>query len=129
VQIQKDESEVDLSLPSQFEHTPATLRVLQDERLLIYHYSFEDPSLLYIIDIDSGVMTPMSVDDVPYFSSQNQNRMLTTSPLTLSSLNSVLITIATLLLGALLIWFKGVNDKKGSENGFGAVISQAQSGR
>ncbi|GJJ72880.1 hypothetical protein EMPS_05238 [Entomortierella parvispora] len=116
VSIQQDLSKVDLTMPSQFQHTQATLRFL-DQYTLIYHYSCNDPSLLYFIDIGSGQVVSQWVDGIPFFSSENQNRMLTTNSLTLSSVASVFVTLAALFLGLYLIWIQEAKERKWTRRG------------
>lgn len=75
-----------------------------NDGFLIYYSGWLAPTSLFSINTNSGETKSLIIENIPTFSGRNPNRMMTTQPLTLPTLESVLITAAALLLGLILIW-------------------------
>ena len=86
-----------------YEPGPVPSLVAISDQFFIFDGSGGVPRLYYSID-GNGYMDNYTLGDIPLFSSNNMNPGLTSSPLTLSDVTSVMMSIAALLLALLLIW-------------------------
>ena len=80
---------------------------------MIYHDNSLDPNSFFFIDLVTARMGPMAIGGVSNFSGNNPNRFMvpTSFPMTLPTWNSLVITLAALILGLFLIRGQDVVDK------------------
>ncbi|KAG0052627.1 hypothetical protein BGZ83_002343 [Gryganskiella cystojenkinii] len=82
------------------------LMSVSESTLLLAEHSVETGSNLYSINVETGFLDTYTLNYIPNLHPNNPNPDISRSPLTLSDLESVLITVAALALALLHIWIK-----------------------